>query len=79
MKDGTTTNPIDRDPIDQISLSGLQVSAYGSREEAHGKGLYRGIPEPSNILSDVQGLAHWKECYRDLWQLKIAFEEKHNR
>jgi hypothetical protein len=30
-------------------------------------------------MADAEGFAHWQECYGDLWQLKVAFEKKHNR
>ncbi len=79
MNNGATTDAIDCDSIDEISLSGRQGGAYAAREKAQRGLLYGRIAKPANVVADAEGLAHWQKCYRDLWQLKVAFEKKHNR
>ena len=60
--------------INQIGLSSANFGTNCARKEALGIGLHIRESQPTNIDSD-SGLIHWRECYGDLWKLKIAFEK----
>lgn len=79
MKDRAAANPVDRDAVNQIGVTVRLSGAHRPSEKAQGIGLDAGISEPPDINSDPAGLAHWQECYGDLWELKLAFEKEHNR
>jgi hypothetical protein len=78
MEDRTTTNTVNSNAINEISLSSDLPSANSSSEKTQGVGLYDRIAKPTNVHSNFAGLAHWQECYGALWELKIAFQKQHN-
>ena len=78
MEDRTTANAVNGNAINEVSLSSDLPSADSSSEKTQGVGLYGGIAKPTNVHPNFARLAHWQECYRALWELKIAFQKQHN-
>lgn len=79
MKNRSTANAIDGDSINKISVPEFLPCTDVPREEAKIIGSDCWEAKPANLGANIDELAHWKKCYRDLWQLKIAFEKKNHR
>ena len=79
MNNRTTAHTVNRDSVDQVSLSSRKGSAYAAGEETEGRLLYGRITEPADVMADAEGITHWQKCYGDLWKVKVAFEKKYNR
>lgn len=79
VQNGSSTNAIDGNPIDEVGVSKLLSGTDIPREKTEcGRGNGR-ESEPTNLSSNIDELAHWKKCYGSLWKLKFLFEEKNYR
>ncbi len=79
MKDGATTNAVDCNAVNEVSIPVFLAGADIAGEETEVVRGDGGEPKPSNLGADVDGAAHWKKCYGALWDLKIAFEKQNYR
>lgn len=78
MEDRTAANAVNRNTVNEVSLSRNLSSADGPCKEAEGMRLYSRITKPTDVNSDSARLSHWQHCYGALWELKVSFEEKNN-
>ena len=78
MENRPPADAVNRNTIDKVRIAGREVGADGAREKAELVGFDIRETDPSDVRADRTGLVRWRECYRDLWKLKIAFDEKHN-
>lgn len=79
MKDRAPADAVNGNAVDEVRLSGLLPGAHSARKEAQHVGLYDRVTEPADIDADTARLLHWHKCYRELWELKAAFNKQHNR
>ena len=79
MKNRATANAIDGDAINKVGVPKFLPCTDVPREEAKIMGSNCWEAKPANLGANIDELAHWKKCYGDLWQLKIAFEKKNYR
>jgi len=78
IEDGTTTDTVDRNTVNKISVSEFLPCADIAGEKTQSICLDIRKAEPSNFDPYSEGRAHWKECYGDLWKIKVAFEKKND-
>src|SRR5712664_2475886 len=64
INDRPSTDAIDRDSVNQISVTPFLPSADNTGEEAERAGSKSGKPEPTNLLSDSKRDTSWEEWYR---------------
>lgn len=79
MKDRTTANAVDRDPVNKVRAPVSNASADRSSKEAKGIRLNAGIPKPANVGPEATADILWEQRYGDFWKLKVAFDKKYNR
>lgn len=79
MKNRSTTDTVNRDPVDQVSLSVGLSRADRPREKTKGVWLNSRKTKPADIKADTAGLIQWEKYYRGLWELKLALEANNNR
>lgn len=75
-ENGASAYSVDRNTVNQVGVSELLTGADVSREKTERTGLNVGEAKPANFDPYADGRAHWKECYGELWKLKIAFEKE---
>src|ERR1700691_1394389 len=72
IHDGAPTDSVDRDAINQVSVTPLLSSTDLSAKETQGSGGQRGKAKPADFSANRQRVTNWDEWYRILWQLKIS-------
>lgn len=75
-QNGATAHPVDCNTINEVSVSPFLMGADVAREETEGLRGNGREAKPANFSANVDELAHWEKCYRQLWKLKISFEKK---
>ena len=79
MKDRAAADAINSYSVDKVRFGDHLMGTNRTSKETEGVWLNGWEAEPSNIGADSARLVHWRECYGDLWKLKVAFEKQHNR
>ena len=79
MENRPSTDSVDDNAVDEVGAPGVLPCANVAGKEAESVGSKSGKAKPSNLSAYVDELALWRECYGDLWKLKLAFEKEHGR
>jgi len=79
IEDRSATDPVYRDPVNQVGVPIPLPSADVSRKEAERMGFQGREAKPSHLNSDFQKSVAWEELYRQLWKIKDARLKKHHR
>ena len=71
VDNGTSTDAINSNPINEVSMSPFLPCTNISGEETKGVLRDAGVSEPSDLCSDGQDNACREEWYKRLWKFKL--------
>lgn len=79
IHDGSSTDPVDGDAIDQVGVAKILSGADVAREETERVRFDSGEAKPPDPNTDPKGSLSWEEWYDLLWKYKVAVWDKNHR
>jgi hypothetical protein len=76
--DGTTTNAINSDTVNEISLSKVLPCADIPREETESIRFNSGESKPTDLVADAERRSEWEKFYNLAWELKYRLMKKYH-